>query len=387
MRNILIVVLVLICSTIFGQGVSYRIEAMGSDMAGIISDHETDVLRNPAHIFDGNFVRLQRSPTYFDRVYYYYAPLFSGFLVKKPFSILFEGSTYYDKSSSSYTLHTTIKDSKYSIQGRILGGLTISSIPIGLEVATEINNITQERRNELFYDTLYMYNAYYNVSHIKIGGIFGEKNTHEISVSEPLSMRHIRSYQSSRTPLEIEYSMTSKPIPRLTYLYSNTIQENKKYFHLLVDIGSPYSIGETRVPSNIYFYEINYKLLGKITAGWEDFIHSKILIGYGCVYKVDMTLAKIHYKSYEHNLILPVSIEYKPTNFLFLRAGTSTSLTLNDVHDIYYNIGSWNTDISFSFSYSLGMGLKYKRFSCDFVLPSSDFLVINYWKIRACFDL
>jgi hypothetical protein len=376
MRNIFIAVLVLMCSMVFGQGVSYRIEGMGSDMAGIISDHETDVLRNPAHIFDGDFIRVQREILQLDyiarNVYRVLdMPNYSIFMVKHSFGILAEGGGKYN-SSHSYSYKTTIGD--YLVSGRLLKEFQLSSTPIGFDAGGEIKKTKQFLYG---YDTCVRYQE---IDHLKIGGIFGERNQHEIILSgniTKMNFRYIRYDNITRASfLQI--------LPRISYSYITEAEKNKKRFHLLVDLGSPNSFDEmyplTEFVGNGSIADAY--LVGRISTGWEHYIYPKTLIAYGVVYKTNVLFAN-HYNINVNDLALPLSIEYQLTKYLYLRVGTSSSgtLTFNT-----YQIGC-DKDFQSAFVYSSGVGIRTKKFSMDFVIPGLSILYPGEWKIRACYDL
>jgi len=376
-----LIILSLICTMIFGQGISYRIEAMGKDMAGIISDIETDLLRNPAHIFDGDFVQLQRSyTTYTTYQFTRTGPIYSGLLVKNPFGVLIEGFAEYSKRQDAPHKYSMI--SNYFFQSRIMGGLKLSKKPFGLEIGTEIKKV--KAASEYAWTNYIQYNEsndYYELNRLKLGCILGTDALHEIMLAGSLIKIKFRDIAEALQRFETSDSMNLKFIPRVTYLYSNRLNNKNKYFHLLIDCGQPNTIEEIQFPSNTFLSEIDNELTGKISVGWEDFLHQKVLIGYGSMYKTDIVLTD-SLTTYTHNLILPFAVEYKPTNYIFLRAGTSSYLQLKDEYGNIYR----NQDFSNGFSYSLGIGLKFKKFSSDFVIPSSSVLYINNWKIRVCYE-
>lgn len=375
-----LIILSLTCTMIFGQGISYRIEALGADMAGIISDHETDVLRNPAHIVDGDFVRIQRYyvEDFMTTISY---RILSGFLVRNSLGISIDGSAYYGKSSDMSGRTQMI--SGYFIKGRILGGLKIFQKPIGMEVGTEIiKNKSVDERNGIVHIEYHKDNNYEEVDRLKLGGIFGKESSHEIMFGVGLAKINYRHIFGTLPRHEISDSVLLKFKPRLTYLYTHKSSKNNRYFHLLFDIGQPYSINELSYPpSLVHLSDVDNEFVGRMSIGWEDLIHPKVLFGYGSVYNTNITIADTFIFS-NHNVILPFSLEYKPTNYLFLRAGTSSYFHLTDEYGNNYRIQNFSN----GFSYSLGLGLKFKKFSGDFVIPSSYVLCINNWKIRACYE-
>ncbi len=361
MRLYLILAFSFIFSILCAQGISYRIEAMGEDMVGIISDYETDLLRNPAYVTYQNYVRIQQTQT---SSYFEGYTRFSSVIIKNPYGLLIDGCGRYSGSQSF----------RYFYHLRTLTGFKINTHSFGLEPSIELY-----REKATIYDIDLSYFYEDRIFRYKLGAIVNKRNQHEITISIIDFMENITCEESTYTNHEYRRLI----VPRLIYLYNHKIANTSKIFRLYLDIGHKYSLDQLDYASIINYTDWT----GKLAIGWENMINPKLLVGYAGVCKSNIVVFSTTQIRTNNRIEFPFSIEYNPWDFLFLRSGITPIFIINYNYLNYTTQpGDWHWFVSTGLSRSIGLGLKYKKLNFDFVIPTSSILDLNEWKTAFHFN-